>query len=353
MKKNNFISLTESNILKGVALIFMYIHHMFTFPEWYIDGISYPSLKSLAQIFCNPFNPVSIFCFITGYTYVFSKNKTLKQSLKKILKILIPFWVVLIVFTIIGVITKTYDFSAGSFLLEMFSLKRSVMTFCWYIGFYIIVMISMPLISKISDEMNTTQNILVLLFIPIIIFSALKGIFYRNDIIIVILNNLIRFYPTVMAGYLVSKYKVFEKLESIDIKERYKLILCLFVLISSFLLKYLVPNLSFGEIYSRRHMISLSMNLEIIYTPLFIYSFIKLARLFNAKLYIPLIKIGKLSMLMWFTHCLFFNCSKEIFMPILYAPGNAILVLIWAIILNYAMAFLFNIVTSRLVKLIK
>ena len=64
--------------------------------------------------------------------------------------------------------------------------------------------------------MNTTQNILVLLFIPIIIFSALKGIFYRNDIIIVILNNLIRFYPTVMAGYLVSKYKVFEKLESID-----------------------------------------------------------------------------------------------------------------------------------------
>ena len=100
-------------------------------------------------------------------------------------------------------------------------------------------------------------------------------------------------------------------------------------------------------------MISLSMNLEIIYTPLFIYSFIKLARLFNAKLYIPLIKIGKLSMLMWFTHCLFFNCSKEIFMPILYAPGNAILVLIWAIILNYAMAFLFNIVTSRLVKLIK
>ena len=53
MKKNNFISLTESNILKGLALIFMYIHHMFTFPEWYIDGISYPSLKSLAQIFCN------------------------------------------------------------------------------------------------------------------------------------------------------------------------------------------------------------------------------------------------------------------------------------------------------------
>lgn len=46
MKKNNFISLTESNILKGVALIFMYIHHMFTYPGMYIDGISYPSLET-------------------------------------------------------------------------------------------------------------------------------------------------------------------------------------------------------------------------------------------------------------------------------------------------------------------
>ena len=88
MKKNNFISLTETNILKGVALIFMYIHHMFTYPGMYIDGISYPSLETFAQIFRHPFNPVSIFCFITGYTYVFSKNKTLKQSLKKIFKIL-------------------------------------------------------------------------------------------------------------------------------------------------------------------------------------------------------------------------------------------------------------------------
>lgn len=353
MEKKNFISLTESNILKGVALIFMYIHHMFTIPQWYIDGISYPKLIYYTDIFRNPFNPVPIFCFITGYTYVFSKNKTLKQSLKKIFKILIPFWVVMIAFMIIGILTNTYDFSIDSFILECFGLEKQIMFFCWYIYFYIIVMVTMPFISKVSEKMNVTQNVLVLLFIPIIIFYALKGIFFNNDIIVSVLNNLIIFYPTVIAGYLVSKYDVFNKLESINIKERYRLILCFFVLVSSFLLKYLVPYVGYGTISTRRHLFDLTMNLDIIYIPLFIYSFIKLARLFNAKLYIPLIKIGKLSMLMWFTHCLFFNCSKEIFMPILYAPGNAILVLIWAIILNYAMAFLFNIVTSRLVKLIK
>ena len=353
MDKNNFLSKTETNILKGVALIFMYIHHMFTCPQWYIDGISYPNLTYYADIFRNPFNPVPIFCFITGYTYFYSKNKTLKQSFKKILKILIPFWVVMITFMIIGIITNTYDFGIGNFMLECFGLEKQIMFFCWYIYFYIIVMITMPFISKLSNKLNFTQNFLILLFVPVIIFYALKGIFFNNDIIVGVLDNLIVFYPSVIAGFLVSKYGVFNKLESINIKEKYKLILCFFVLVSSFLFKYLVRYVTFGSIYTRRHLFDLTMNLDTFYVPLFIYSFIKLARLFNAKLYLPLVKIGKLSMLMWFTHCIFFNCSKEIFMPILYAPGSAFLVLLWAIIINYILAFIFNLVTSRLVKLVK
>lgn len=353
MKKNNFITINESNILKGMALIFMYVHHMFAYPNLYIDSISYPNLTSFAQIFKHPFNPVSIFCFITGYTYVFSKNKTLKQSVKKILKILIPFWVVLITFMIIGIVSKTYNFTVLNFLLEMLSLKRSIMCFCWYIYFYIIVMLFMPLIYKISEKLSFTQNIIILIFMPVILFVALKGIFFRNDILVDILNNLIRFYPTIIAGLIVSKYDIFNKIDSINIKKAYKIILCLFMLISCFLLKYLVPYISFGEISSRGHVLQMTMNLEIIYTPLFIYAFLKLIRLFNDKIYIPFVKIGKLSMLMWFTHCLFFNCSKEIFMPILYYPKNVFLVLIWAIVLNYILASLFNVITSKLVKLVK
>ena len=106
MKKNNFISLTETNILKGVALIFMYIHHMFTYPGMYIDGISYPSLETFVQIFRHPFNPVSIFCFITGYTSVFSKNKTLN----KILNILEPIYLIILLIIVTAyLIDSTYN----------------------------------------------------------------------------------------------------------------------------------------------------------------------------------------------------------------------------------------------------
>ena len=48
MKKNNFITINESNILKGMALIFMYVHHMFAYPNLYIDSISYPNLTCFA-----------------------------------------------------------------------------------------------------------------------------------------------------------------------------------------------------------------------------------------------------------------------------------------------------------------
>ena len=44
-----------------------------------------------------------------------------------------------------------------------------------------------PFISKVSEKMNATQNVLVLLFIPVTIFYALKGIFFNNDIEIMVL----------------------------------------------------------------------------------------------------------------------------------------------------------------------
>ena len=30
--------------LKGIAIILMVMHHSFAFPEWYVDGISFPYL---------------------------------------------------------------------------------------------------------------------------------------------------------------------------------------------------------------------------------------------------------------------------------------------------------------------
>ena len=69
-----------TNILKGIAVIFMFVHHMFTFPRWYIDSISYPELKDFASFFCSPFKLcVGMFAFLTGYSYFFTKDVTIQN----------------------------------------------------------------------------------------------------------------------------------------------------------------------------------------------------------------------------------------------------------------------------------
>ena len=101
-----------SNILKGIALIMMFIHHFYTFPTWWLEGISYPLIERLSPYFCAPFQLcVPIFCFLTGYFYFYNKNKSYKYSLKKITDILISYWCVFFVFAIIAVLCLDYQYT--------------------------------------------------------------------------------------------------------------------------------------------------------------------------------------------------------------------------------------------------
>lgn len=354
--KKNYISYQEVNILKGLALIFMYIHHLFTYQNWYVSGINYPNLEKIANIFRDPFNSVSIFCFITGYTYFFAKNKSYKYSIIKILKFLINFIIVLAIFVTIGILTKTYNFNLEKIILELFGIKREVMTFCWYIYFYIIVILLLPIIDRMASKLennNLTKNIILFIIIPTTFLTALKGFFgnnlYTNDM----LFNIIRFYPAVIIGYLCSKYEYFYKLDALFKRKNkiIKLLICTGIFIISFMLKYYIPLINIGTILSNDVYYEININLDCFYTVFLIFSFLNIIRVIKKTFILE--NIGKLSLLMWFSHCIFFGCSKEIFMPILYYPKNAFLVLIWALLLNYIIAFILNKLINPIINKIK
>ncbi len=64
------LSKRDSDIIKGIAIILMYVHHFFCFPTWYVDGISYPQLTGFAEFFRFPTKIcVPVFAFLTGYVY--------------------------------------------------------------------------------------------------------------------------------------------------------------------------------------------------------------------------------------------------------------------------------------------
>ena len=83
----------KTQILKGIALILMIIHHTVNPGYWAEEGsVLYQILDKIgaATKIC-----VWIFAFLVGYGFYCSKNKTLKYSIKRILLLVIPFWMML------------------------------------------------------------------------------------------------------------------------------------------------------------------------------------------------------------------------------------------------------------------
>ncbi len=75
------LSKRDSDIIKGIAIILMYVHHFFCFPTWYVDGISYPQLTGFAEFFRFPTKIcVPVFAFLTGYVY----NKNNEGGVRKL-----------------------------------------------------------------------------------------------------------------------------------------------------------------------------------------------------------------------------------------------------------------------------
>lgn len=77
------ISKNTTNLIKGVAILLMLIHHFLGFPNWLVDGVNYPDFKILGEnlnvwIRYSTKICVALFAFITGYAYFIRNNQTLK-----------------------------------------------------------------------------------------------------------------------------------------------------------------------------------------------------------------------------------------------------------------------------------
>ena len=81
----NLLEKSFTTYLKGIAIILMVNQHAFGFPSWYIDSISYPTLFPYARYIARfgAFALVPLFLFLTGYTYWYHQDKSLKYSFKK------------------------------------------------------------------------------------------------------------------------------------------------------------------------------------------------------------------------------------------------------------------------------
>lgn len=339
--------------IKGIALIFMFIHHFFTIPEHYISSISYPGLEKFAMYFFLPLKIcVPVFAFLTGYFYFFAKEKTFRYSLRKITDLLIPYLFVYIPFLCLALILGCYQFNIVNVGLELFALRRNIMCFCWYVFFYYFSMLLLPLLTRFPGK-RPLADIFLLLIVPAVFWMVLSA-FVGIPLVQTVITYMWDWFPCIAIGFLFAKYNIFEKIDlyfQTFPSKIFRIVSYFFLVCLAMMGSLICSRISFGNIYIRGVSYELGFSMEMIYGTMFVYGIAKLLQFIKDTWVLRLLgAIGKKSMLMWFIHCIFFNVCKEKTQPILYLPRNPVLVVIFGLVLCFGLAALIEPVTNFVLK---
>lgn len=90
----------KTAIIKGFAIVFMILLHVFGGSGWYENDIPMNHNEGLIRFMHSFQICVGIFAFMMGYGYAFSKTKDWKYSVKHIKSLLTSYWVVLFLFAL-------------------------------------------------------------------------------------------------------------------------------------------------------------------------------------------------------------------------------------------------------------
>ena len=343
------MNITKENAMKikGFAIILMVIHHSFGFPEYWINEIQYPSFEifgetsfywiSIITKVC-----VTIFAFLTGYAYFYNQTPNLKYSLRKIAKFLKRYWLILfgVLIPIFYLCNFGQTLTTKQIFFSMFGLQTEIELFGWYVYFYIIVMLVLPIITKYFITSSKMWNFIFFPFACVImqIVCALISGYLSNHIVINIILTFLKYFPCVIYGYLVAKYDLIEKIQKwCRIKNIGQAILITIVVL---LLRAYKPSLWI-------------LSLDIFYVPVIMamlaYVFHKIGE--NGKIFAFL---GKYSTNLWFLHSIFFApFLREKTQLLAYFPHNPILVVIWIILLCLPLSILVNKIIEKQEEIFK
>ena len=305
-----------SNMVKGMAVLMMILHHFWAFPER-IPGLALSNIEiqlGSASKIC-----VSIFMFLSGYGlyYTFTKKGTI-QVWHRIRNVYKRFWQVFFIFVPIGFLFLSKSFGIGEFLQNLFCLKFSYNHEWWFLGTYIELILFLPIVLLAEKKK---------LFPYLIVVSAimLRGLSH-----VVAINsggaslhvyNFSYYYPSFFLGLLFCKYALLEKFRAVMAKETVCVVVCI-----------VLTGLSF---FIRKKWDITEMT--ILMTPLFIYLFVVFFRLIGKANKVFLF-FGKHSMNMWLIHSFF--CYYYFQKEMLLVSDNAVVdyVLLVAVSLVSSMA---------------
>ncbi len=291
----------ESNIIKGLAIILMFIHHTFGFPDRILPPNHYiPLLESInLEYYIALFGKVCvpIFLFISGYGISASKNH---NQFKRIFSFLKIYWFYMAIFVFIGITyfsdvsifsstDKRYVSDLETILENAFFISSSYNGEWWFGRVYIEVLIAAMIIQhfKISHKKVVAASF-------ILYFFAIA--FKRTEFNINFVSQFCTWQIPFFIGYFLQKEgQTIERISD-------KIVFFAFPIISAIM--YAISSYH-GIIFM---------------APFVIIFFIRLSRKINLNF---LEKVGNLSFPMWLTHTFF---AYYFWQSYIFSPQYSVLV---------------------------
>ena len=348
----------SSRVIKGVAIIMMFVHHFFGFPKWvslsntYVSVLPSELLIDLGKFFkiC-----VGLFVFSSGYAMYVKRDeyKNLKYCIKKLMVFLIQYWMIQLFFIFVGICLKEPLPTISRFILNMFGLCTATgfrwsynnaihPVFAWYVSFYIIFTLLQPSLQKISKFNFWIDNILYafIFHLPYFILVRQTWITFPDDVMSVLLR--VAMWGHVgMIGFLFAKYDIFSRIDDLFTKllhEKGTIMMCIVLIIGVFFFRMKFPWFVH------------SITFDTIYTPILIYSIVKLSNL-SRKFQECMKFLGKYSMNLWFLHAIFFTPNLSL-QWLAYVPKYPIMIIAWTLTIMLMISIPFAKLQGKIVSLI-
>lgn len=223
----------DTNMTKGLAIVFMVMLHLFCRKgnvPYECVRIGEVPLVYYFGLFAD--QCVAIYCFCSGYALQLICSKFDKSSdyynnrLKSILKFLNNYWIVLIVFSIIGLIFDKSGAIPGSlkdFLLHFFLLSKNYNGAWWFVLTYILlVFLSRPIYQIINKLHPVLVNIITLGLYLIAYIQRFNELINFNIPVLDWITNQLALLGTSLLpfvwGMYFYKFKLFSKLRELIFK---------------------------------------------------------------------------------------------------------------------------------------
>lgn len=294
----------KTSIIKGIAIVFMIILHC-----------------SVGDVFklC-----VGIFTFMVGYGYAFAKVKDWHYSMVHIRKLLIPFWVILFVFTFPVMAVKGILFEGGveKLLLNLIGINSEYNWYSWFVAFFIYAMLVLPFMSRLIDRqpMLWTTILIIITWLLEVAVHSIPG-WSEKDITQRLFDFLICS-PGMLLGYLFAHNGLFT---IISLPRHWFILLVALLLITLvFALRIFVGSIA-------------GFNLDFFYAPLFILAVLIIFNLYKLPLLSRVLTLfGNVSVYMWFFHALFFTeVVSDVYGPLIRVSNNLWIVTPWTIFVTF------------------